>query len=47
MKGFVPVLLYFSYMGLLSFVFFVMTGTIGFMATFAFVRYIYGSIKLD
>ena len=47
MKGFVPVMLYFSYMGLLSFVFFVMTGTIGFVATFAFVRYIYASIKLD
>jgi transmembrane 9 superfamily protein 2/4 len=47
MKGLVPVMLYFSYMGLLSFIFFVMTGTIGFMATFAFVRYIYGSIKLD
>jgi transmembrane 9 superfamily protein 2/4 len=47
MKGLVPVMLYFSYMGLLSFIFFVMTGTIGFMATFAFVRYIYGSIKLN
>jgi hypothetical protein len=34
-------------MGLLCFIFFVMTGTIGFMATLAFVRYIYGSIILD
>jgi transmembrane 9 superfamily protein 2/4 len=47
MTHFVPILLYFSYMGLLSFIFFVFTGTVGFMATFAFVRYIYGSIKVD
>jgi transmembrane 9 superfamily protein 2/4 len=47
LKGVVSLMLYFSYMGLLSFIFFVMTGTIGFMATFAFVRYIYGSAKLD
>jgi len=47
MRHFVPILLYFSYMGLLSFLFAVMTGTVGFMATFAFVRYIYGSVKVD
>lgn len=45
--SFVPILLYFGYMGLLSFIFFVMTGTIGFLVSFWFVRLIYGSIKVD
>lgn len=47
MKSFVPIFIYFSYMGMLSFIFFVMTGTVGFLATFLFVRYIYGSIKVE
>jgi transmembrane 9 superfamily protein 2/4 len=47
MTSFVPILLYFGYMGLLSYIFFVMTGTIGFMVSFWFVRTIYGSIKVD
>lgn len=39
--------LYFGYMFMVSWFFFVMTGTIGFIAAFAFVRRIYGSIKVD
>lgn len=40
-------MIYFAYMGLASFAFFVMTGCIGYFATFVFVRKIYGSLKLD
>lgn len=41
------VLLYFGYMGLVSLLFFVLTGAIGYHATFRFVHKIYGSIKVD
>jgi transmembrane 9 superfamily protein 2/4 len=41
------VLLYFGYMSIVSLLFFLMTGTMGHLATFAFVRKIYGSIKVD
>jgi transmembrane 9 superfamily member 2/4 len=47
MTSFVPILIYFGYMALLSFIFCVMTGTIGFLACFWFTRYIYGAIKVD
>eukprot|EP00760_Papus_ankaliazontas_P030464 PhM_4_TR4843/c0_g1_i1/m.13826/K17086/TM9SF2_4; transmembrane 9 superfamily member 2/4 len=47
MKRFVPILLYFGYMGCVSYVFMVLTGTIGFLASFIFVRTIYGSIRID
>ncbi|KAH0558510.1 hypothetical protein GP486_004837 [Trichoglossum hirsutum] len=40
-------MLYIGYSALISFLFFVMTGTIGFFATWAFVQKIYGSIKID
>lgn len=40
-------LLYFGYMALISFFFFVMTGTAGFVATLLFVRQIYASVKLE
>mmetsp|Transcript_2653 Transcript_2653/g.9319 ORF Transcript_2653/g.9319 Transcript_2653/m.9319 type:complete len:119 (-) Transcript_2653:933-1289(-) len=43
----VPSIMYFAYMGLLSFGFFVATGTVGFVACFSFVRVIYGSVKID
>ena len=43
----VPVMIYFGYMGLLSYIFAVMTGTVGLGACFWFTRYIYGSIKID
>jgi transmembrane 9 superfamily protein 2/4 len=47
MKKFVSVLLFFGYMGIISYIFFVMTGTMGFLACFVFVRKIYSSIKVD
>jgi transmembrane 9 superfamily protein 2/4 len=45
--GFVPVALYLGYMALASFSFFLLTGSIGVLAAFFFVRAIYGSIKID
>eukprot|EP00747_Dinoflagellata_sp_TGD_P002288 gnl/TRDRNA2_/TRDRNA2_103607_c1_seq1.p1 gnl/TRDRNA2_/TRDRNA2_103607_c1~~gnl/TRDRNA2_/TRDRNA2_103607_c1_seq1.p1 ORF type:complete len:420 (-),score=84.21 gnl/TRDRNA2_/TRDRNA2_103607_c1_seq1:157-1377(-) len=43
----VSVCLYFGYMLIMSIIFFLFTGAIGFSATFIFVRAIYGSIKID
>eukprot|EP01013_Petalomonas_cantuscygni_P009212 TRINITY_DN22015_c0_g1_i1.p1 TRINITY_DN22015_c0_g1~~TRINITY_DN22015_c0_g1_i1.p1 ORF type:complete len:628 (+),score=157.10 TRINITY_DN22015_c0_g1_i1:267-2150(+) len=43
----VPIIMYFGYMGAISYVFFVVTGTVGFLAAFMFVRKIYGSIRID
>jgi transmembrane 9 superfamily protein 2/4 len=40
-------ILYFGYMALASFAFFLMTGTIGFITSYLFVKKIYGSIKVD
>ncbi|KAI4102840.1 MAG: hypothetical protein L6R37_004173 [Teloschistes peruensis] len=39
--------LYLGYSLLLSFLFFILTGTIGFFSSWAFVQRIYGSIKID
>ena len=39
--------IYFGYMTVLSFGFFILTGTVGFLACLAFVRAIYGSVKID
>jgi len=39
--------LYFGYMGVASLVFSLITGSIGFVASFFFVKAIYGSIKID
>jgi len=39
--------LYFGYMAMVSYVCAVLTGTIGFVSAFLFVRKIYGSIKVD
>jgi transmembrane 9 superfamily protein 2/4 len=47
LSGFVPVLIYFSYMTLLSFVVAVMAGAVGFLSSLLFVRYIYGQIRID
>lgn len=46
-EKFVSTLLYFGYMLILSIIFFLLTGSIGLIATFYFVRAIYGSIKID
>jgi len=40
-------ILYFGYTSIMTIVFFVLTGTIGFVACFWFVRKIYSSIKID
>ncbi|KAH7288215.1 hypothetical protein KP509_31G017400 [Ceratopteris richardii] len=40
-------LLYFGYMAIISYCFFVLTGTIGFYACFWFVRKIHASVKID
>ncbi|KAI9886379.1 MAG: hypothetical protein M1823_001833 [Watsoniomyces obsoletus] len=39
--------LYLGYSALISFLFFILTGTIGFFASWAFVQRIYSSIKID
>lgn len=39
--------LYFGYMVIISYSFFVLTGTMGFYACYWFVRMIYGSVKVD
>lgn len=46
-EGFVPSVLYFAYMGMVSITFFMLTGSIGFFACLWFVRKIYGAIKVD
>eukprot|EP00052_Salpingoeca_macrocollata_P014173 m.110923 g.110923 ORF g.110923 m.110923 type:complete len:622 (-) comp19208_c1_seq3:241-2106(-) len=43
----VATLMFFGYSFLMSFAFFLLTGTIGFFAAFFFVRKIYGSIKIE
>ena len=47
LSGFVPLMLYFGYMSLISFTFFLVTGTIGFYSAFWFNVQIYSSIKVD
>jgi len=47
MEGTVPQMLYFGYMGLVATAFTFVTGVTGYLATFAFVRTIYGQIKVD
>jgi len=44
---YVGALLYFGYMFVISYTFALITGSVGFTATFFFVRTIYGSIKID
>lgn len=46
MEGNVPRMLYFGYMGLVALAFTFVTGVTGYMATFWFVRTIYGAIKV-
>lgn len=46
-EGFVSTLLFFAYSGLACVVYGLLMGTIGFFATYAFVRKIYGAIKAD
>jgi transmembrane 9 superfamily protein 2/4 len=44
---FAGTVLYFGYMGVMSLCFSLLTGSIGFIASFLFVKAIYGSIKID
>jgi len=46
-EKFVSVVLYFGYMSIVSSLFCVLTGTIGMISTFCFIKAIYGSIKVD
>uniref|UniRef100_A0A914VY30 Transmembrane 9 superfamily member n=2 Tax=Plectus sambesii TaxID=2011161 RepID=A0A914VY30_9BILA len=46
-SGTVSTILYFSYTSIFVFIFFLMTGTIGFFACFYFVEKIYKSVKVD
>merc|ERR1712062_616350 len=43
----VSTMMYFGYMMIVSLMFFLLTGSIGLLSTFLFVRSIYGSIKID
>lgn len=42
-----PIIMYISYTALGSLAFFFMTGAIGFIASFIFIRKIYGAVKID
>lgn len=44
---FIPALLYFAYMSMISITFFMVTGSVGFFSCLWFVRKIYGAIKVD
>ncbi|KAF9933822.1 hypothetical protein BGZ67_004142 [Mortierella alpina] len=46
-RSFTSTVLYFGYMSVISGMFFVMSGAIGFFSTMMFVRKIYSSIKID
>lgn len=44
---FLPTVIYFGYTMIMVMAFWILTGTIGFVATFVFLRYIYSAIKID
>ncbi|KAF9578543.1 hypothetical protein BGW38_005602 [Lunasporangiospora selenospora] len=46
-KSFTSMVLYFGWTAIMSLMFFVLSGAIGFFSTFLFVRKIYSSIKID
>eukprot|EP00992_Anisonema_acinus_P009709 TRINITY_DN5903_c0_g1_i1.p1 TRINITY_DN5903_c0_g1~~TRINITY_DN5903_c0_g1_i1.p1 ORF type:complete len:670 (-),score=192.10 TRINITY_DN5903_c0_g1_i1:80-2035(-) len=47
MHSLASIILYFGYMGLLAYVMFLVTGTVGFVSSLVFVRYIYGRLRVD
>lgn len=47
MEGFVSAFIYFGYSAIMTFLCFLLTGTIGFFASFWFVTKIYSSLKVD
>ncbi|KAF9999456.1 hypothetical protein BGZ80_002470 [Entomortierella chlamydospora] len=46
-KSFTSTVLYFGWTAIMSLIFFVLSGAIGFFSTYMFVKKIYGSIKID
>jgi transmembrane 9 superfamily member 2/4 len=46
-SGFTALMVYYGYMGLLTFTTFVVTGTIGFFSCLIFNYYIYSFLKVD
>ncbi|RZF41057.1 hypothetical protein LSTR_LSTR002689 [Laodelphax striatellus] len=44
---FIPTLLYFGYTAIMVFTFWILTGTIGFFAAYAFLTKIYAAVKID
>ncbi|CAD5235525.1 unnamed protein product [Bursaphelenchus xylophilus] len=46
-QGTISTILYFTYTGIFVFLFFLMTGAIGFFATLLFIHKIYASVKVD
>lgn len=47
MVGFLPVVIYLTYMGMISICFGLVCGSIGFLSAFAFTKTIYGAVKVD
>uniref|UniRef100_A0A7S3DNG9 Transmembrane 9 superfamily member n=1 Tax=Entomoneis paludosa TaxID=265537 RepID=A0A7S3DNG9_9STRA len=47
MVGFLPVIVYLTYMGMMSICFGMYCGAVGFLSSFWFVRTIYGAVKVD
>ncbi|KAL7568420.1 hypothetical protein ACA910_012137 [Epithemia clementina (nom. ined.)] len=47
MVGFLPVIVYLAYMGMISMCFGIYCGAVGFLSSFWFVRTIYGAVKVD
>jgi len=47
MVGFLPVVVYLTYMGMISICFGLFCGSVGFLSSFAFTRKIYGAVKVD
>ena len=43
----IPTILYFGYTLIIVFTFWILTGTIGFFASFSFIRKIYAQVKID
>ena len=46
-SGFVSSMLFFAYAALATALYALLTGTLGFLAAYAFVRRIYGAVKVD
>lgn len=46
-EDFVPGLLYFGYTCIMVLSFWLLTGTVGFYATYIFIRHIYAAVKID